>query len=81
MSPTIDPQERAERFNYTKDLLFKADRQATDLALLALKTAMILNGASAIALLAFIGQLWESTEVISPILNEMVLGLETCDRG
>lgn len=51
-----DQQRRYQHFLNLKDLIVDANQRATDLGIAALKSVMLINGAAAAALLAFIGQ-------------------------
>lgn len=59
INPAPDPNDedgKRRRFEYYKDMIFDANARATELGVAALKSSMVINGAAAIALLAFIGQ-------------------------
>ena len=54
--PPNDPQRAHDVFLHYKDLILESNKGAVDLAVMALKTAILINGAAAVALLAFISQ-------------------------
>lgn len=60
MGGAIDPKEQEalhQRFLHFKDLIIDSNKRATDLGIASLKIILAINGAGAIALLAFIGQI------------------------
>jgi hypothetical protein len=60
MPPAGDPEEERKRHQRSialKDFILDSNRRATELGVAALKTVLLINGAAAIALLAFLAQL------------------------
>lgn len=79
---TKKQQARYERWVSIKEQYFNTDVKATSLANTALKSAIILNGGSAIALLAFIANQWNAhiglrstLQPIATALNELLYGV------
>ena len=79
-----DDEDQAEshRWLHLKESLFEANRGAVELAGITLKTAILLNGAAAIAVLAFIGQVWqpegEQPALVAKmvaVLHDLVIGV------
>ena len=55
------------------EIVLQSDRAAVDIGITALKTSMLINAGAAVALLAFIGQLWNTKSgMLTVILNGMM---------
>ena len=85
--PAVDDSENVkaekyERWLSLKDLILESEKGAVSLGNMALRSAMILNGAAAIALLAFIANQWTpeagvpaSLEGVVEALKGLVIGV------
>lgn len=60
MPPMPDPNEQRRRYETwerLKDLIIDSNKRATELGVVALRSAILINGAAAIALLAFLAHI------------------------
>ncbi|HBC07119.1 MAG TPA: hypothetical protein DC046_05970 [Rhodospirillaceae bacterium] len=66
----------SERYELHRDEITQNNKGAVDLAAVALRSAIILNGAAAAAILAFVGRLWngnENTCLVASLTNALAL--------
>jgi len=82
MEPTKEEIERRNRFEAGIDYLKTVNEGAVQFALIALKTIILLNGAAAIAVLAYMGQIWKGVGPqplilidLSAVLSSLVIGV------
>lgn len=71
-----DDQRQTQLWEYYKDYFIETSRGAITLAGIALKAVITINGAAAIALLAFISYQWAVTGTKSAIILPMVDAVE-----
>lgn len=67
-----DDQQQTQLWGYYKDYFIETNRGAVTLAGIALKAVITINGAAAIALLAFISYQWATTGAKSAIIPPMI---------
>ena len=61
-----------ERWMHLKESVFECNKGAVEIGGIALKTAILINGAAAVAVLAFITQLWQASGEQPAIMTSMV---------
>ncbi|MCH9050503.1 MAG: hypothetical protein IIA72_05410 [Proteobacteria bacterium] len=61
-----------ERWIHLKESVFECGKGAVELGGIALKTVILINGAAAVAVLAFITQLWQASGEQPAIMTSMV---------
>ena len=69
---TLRRKEQDLRMNF--DMQLHCDKGAVDIGIVTLRTALLINGASVVALLAFVGQLWSKVgrdAALSSVLHSM----------
>ena len=67
---TLRREDVAWRARY--DLMIHSDRAAVDIGLVVLRTAILMNAGAVVALLAFVGQLWNRDDALMiRLLGEM----------
>ena len=76
-----DQQRKYQHFLNLKDLIVDANQRATDLGIAALKAVMLINGAAAAALLAFIGQVGSKGGIEGPKITQLLPPLKLLVAG
>ncbi len=75
MPPAVDPKElqaQHQRYLALKDLIIDSNTRATTLGVAALKTVIVMNGAAAIALLAFLSQVVVKDAMATKLAGQML---------
>lgn len=72
MPPAVDPVKQQQRLHQLKDFILENERGCIATGNAALKSAVLLNGATAAALLAFIAHQWTPGQPMMPTVSIVV---------